>query len=450
MKITVWLNTGLLLFFLLLGVECRAEQRHALVIGNGDYAKGALINAKADAVAVSEALTKLGYDVQLEQDVPDLMTFMQRVDAFVERLSGQDVGLFYYAGHAVQVVGEGNYLMPVSAEVNNYSKLKYLGFPLNYLIDQMKQYKPKLSLVVLDSCRDNPYPKPSRGGAVRGMGRVNAPSDMIIAFATEAGEVANDGDGQHSPYTEALLQQITENAHIPVERFFNHVGVSVEEKTQKRQSPRIEMSPLHYSLCLAECSEDASQPVVVSSPENAVDQQNKIELNVWKNVSTSHLVSDYQVYLDTFPQGLFVDLAKQRIAEINAAATPKVNQLQSSNSGSKSPGSGETVALQISYPADAVLVMDEQDYSISKDLILSLPHAVTPFYIRLADGEKIYGQFEVLALNQEISRTLFGRANELFKKRHIQAALEGAPVRYTIKMGQKEVIRYTLSLINFR
>jgi hypothetical protein len=135
----------------------------------------------------------------------------KRIRAFADILAGADVGLFYYAGHGLQVDGK-NFLAPVDAELRSESDLDFEAVELDLVLKQMVR-NVSTSIVFLDACRDNPLAaalaQRSRSINVgRGLARVEAPSSMMIVYATKDGSVAQDGSGRNSPFTAALLRHI--------------------------------------------------------------------------------------------------------------------------------------------------------------------------------------------------------------------------------------------------
>lgn len=250
------LLVGGLLYVGLLSAAFAAKPRLALVIGNSDYkiAHGYLANARRDAEAVAKHLHDvLGFEVMLRTDIDSKQQLQTAIEDFINQLGGREIGLVYYSGHGAQVDGH-NFLIPTQETIDHSYQLEHKAVSVDYLIAGMKEIKPNLSVVILDACRDNPYPKDSKGGS-RGLARIDAPSDMIISYATKPGDTAADGDRQHSPYTEALLAHWQADADLPVTDFFNKVGVTVEKSSDGRQSPRLEMSPLHYSYCFRHCND---------------------------------------------------------------------------------------------------------------------------------------------------------------------------------------------------
>jgi uncharacterized caspase-like protein len=195
-----------------------AEKRVALVIGNSAYQHTApLKNPSNDASDMAAELRELGFDVIDGTDLTkDEME--QRVRTFADKLVGADVGLFFYAGHGLQVDGR-NFLAPVDAKLKSDTDLDFEAVELNLVIKQLER-NSRISIVFLDACRDNPLAtvlaQTSRSLEVgRGLARIDKAVGMMIAFSTQPGNVALDGQGRNSPFTGALLRYIaTEGASI--------------------------------------------------------------------------------------------------------------------------------------------------------------------------------------------------------------------------------------------
>jgi len=188
-----------------------AEKRVALVIGNSAYQHTApLKNPSNDATDIAEKLRQLGFEVI---DGTDLSKgdMEQRIRTFADKLVGADVGLFFYAGHGLQVDGR-NFLAPVDAKLKSDTDLDFEAVELNLVLKQLER-NSRVSIVFLDACRDNPLAhslaQTSRSLEIgRGLARVDKAVGMMIAFSTQPGNVALDGDGRNSPFTNALLRHI--------------------------------------------------------------------------------------------------------------------------------------------------------------------------------------------------------------------------------------------------
>ncbi|MCK9195390.1 MAG: caspase family protein [Syntrophales bacterium] len=204
------------------------EQRTALVIGNGAYSSGPLKNPVNDATDMAASLQKLGFTVILKRNA-NLETMEEVMEDFGNRLKRGGVGLFYYAGHGVQVNGV-NYLIPVGAKINKETDVRFKAFDAGRILAEMENANNGLNIVLLDACRDNPFGKSFRS-ASRGLAIVSsAPAGTFISYSTGPGQVARDGEGRNSPYTKALLQYVQEPG-LTIEDVFKGVRQKLRKET---------------------------------------------------------------------------------------------------------------------------------------------------------------------------------------------------------------------------
>jgi hypothetical protein len=212
-----------------------AEKRIALVIGNSAYSGGPLLNPANDARLIGAELRKYGFEVILRINA-DQKTMKRGIQDFGEQLEkgGPDsVGLFYYAGHGVQLNGR-NYLIPTTANIEREGDVEIEAVSADWVLEQMRFARNRLNIVILDACRNNPFVRSMRG-ADAGLAEMRAPAGVIIGYSTAPGEVAQDGSGSNSPYSEALAKAMHE--YTPVEQVFKHVRVSVMSATAEKQVP---------------------------------------------------------------------------------------------------------------------------------------------------------------------------------------------------------------------
>ncbi len=215
------------------------EKRLALVIGNGNYLNGnTLQNPTNDAKAIATALKEVGFTVMLYLN-SDAKTMRKAMDDFGDKLKGYTVGLFYYAGHGMQVKGN-NYLIPVDASLKVEQDVEYDCLDAGRVLGKMEAAGSVTNIVVLDACRDNPFARSwgsSRSaGQQSGLAFMNAPSGSIVAYATSPGKTASDGSGKNGLYTEAFLQYMKVPG-LSLLEFFQNVRGAVEKKSNKTQTP---------------------------------------------------------------------------------------------------------------------------------------------------------------------------------------------------------------------
>ncbi len=221
-----------------------AQERIALVIGNSSYEHADVLpNPQNDAVAIGDALERVGFDVLVNIDL-DQRGMQAALRDFGLRAETADVALVYFAGHGIQVASQ-NYLLPIDARLKRERDLIYEATPLSIVTAEVAQAK-KLGMVILDACRDNPLAENLRQslGPVRsklvglGMARVeDIPPETLIAFSTRFDQLAYDGAGDLSPFTQALVEHIPEPG-LELNLFFRKVRDSVLDLTANRQEPR--------------------------------------------------------------------------------------------------------------------------------------------------------------------------------------------------------------------
>jgi hypothetical protein len=228
MPLRVFLILTILTLFNPFSVPAAAEQRTALVIGNSTYNSGPLKNPVNDASDMSVALQKLGFKVILKKNA-NLETMEEAIEDFGNRLKRGGVGLFYYAGHGVQVNGI-NYLIPIDAKINKESDIRFKAFDAGRILAEMENANNGLNIVLLDACRDNPFGKSFRS-ASRGLAIVSsAPAGTFFSYSTGPGQVAQDGEGRNSPYIAALLTSMNEPG-IVIEEVFKRVRQRLRKET---------------------------------------------------------------------------------------------------------------------------------------------------------------------------------------------------------------------------
>lgn len=214
--------------------KTKSERRVALVIGNGAYQHTSpLKNPTNDAQDVAEALQHFNFQVILKINA-DLESMANAVFEFGEKLKGGGIGLFYYAGHGLQVKGE-NYLLPVDANLTREDDVKRKAISANDIVEKMGEGKSHLNLVFLDACRNNPFPASSRA-VTRGLGGMSAPNGTLLIYSTNPDNVALDGNGRNGTYTKHLLQKISEPG-VEVGMLLRKVRTAVKDETAGQQVP---------------------------------------------------------------------------------------------------------------------------------------------------------------------------------------------------------------------
>lgn len=293
-------------------------RRIALVIGNGDYQHvPSLPNPSRDARAISQSLEGLGFQVITAFDlaVADMTGVIR---SFARQSKSAEIALFYYAGHAVQVDGR-NYLLPVGSDIQVPRDLSYEAVSLDLITEELEAGDPDLSMILLDACRDDPLSERflAQDGRLSrsvesgsGLAQTKGAAGMLIAYATAPDQVALDGEGEHSPFTQALLEWIDQPG-LEVGRVFRRVRERVIELTGGAQVPWVEEAVIGEFYLNGD-----SQPATGSlSPETLF----------WQSVQDIDNAADrlaaLQRYLVVFPEGNHVDDAMRLRRTLMATLT---------------------------------------------------------------------------------------------------------------------------------
>lgn len=216
-------------------VENTYEHRQALIIGNSNYAMAPLRNPENDAKAMAKTLKELNFEVIKIID-GDKETIRKGIRDFHTRLDkNKGVGLFYYAGHGIQVKGE-NFLVPIDHDIQEEYEVPDRAIRVNSILSAMESSGTRMNIVILDACRDNPYSRSMRSGS-RGLAQIYAEgSGSIIAYATAPGSVASDGDGDNGLYTQELLKAI-KTPGLEIGMVFRRVLTNVKKMSKEKQLP---------------------------------------------------------------------------------------------------------------------------------------------------------------------------------------------------------------------
>jgi hypothetical protein len=327
---------GLVIVLSVIGVLCSAQsamadKRVAFVVGNGAYKNAPrLPNPPTDARAMVKALLDVGFDVVEGFDLTrDEMK--DRLYEFGRKAEGADVAIFYYAGHGIAISGV-NYLLPVDADIKSAADVKLGGaINLDLTLDQTMQ-DAKVKLVFLDACRENPFAARfsakarTRGGSVpAGLAEMKSGEGTLIAMATAPGQIALDGaDGSTSPFTRALIDQITKPG-VEIQQAMTKVRAEVNEETYKGQLPwghtnlvgavYLNPAPAAAAGGAGGSDTDAAPPSPAAATAAAAD----VELEFWRAVRNSDNPAELDAYLKAYPNGQFKSLALSRIAALEAS-----------------------------------------------------------------------------------------------------------------------------------
>ena len=280
------------------------EKRLALVIGNSNYVKlPKLSNPTNDARAVAQVLQSMGYQTQLLLDASE-DGIRSTIRKFAGDLATADVALVYYAGHGAQLNGS-NYLLPIDIDIpRTAADIQFSGLKVDDLVNSIGS---NTKIIFLDACRDNPVLFKNivagRGSSPIGLAPASASNfaeakpggGVFIAYATDAGAIADDGQGKHSPFTQALLRYMQKP--MSIDDMFSYVTREVRLVTKNEQRP-YKYASLESIVCLTPSCSSMPTPVTID-----VLQQAKVsevdELQIALQTKSSDAL---EMYLQKYPE----------------------------------------------------------------------------------------------------------------------------------------------------
>jgi uncharacterized caspase-like protein len=272
------LRAVLVSFGLVFSVPVWAADRVALVFGMADYASiEDLSNTHSDALGISDTLSSIGFEVSTHLDIGGA-EMREVLDEFAITSETADLALIYFAGHGVEVQGE-NFFIPADADVSSNQDIQAQALTLTDFLDAVDRAR-KMRIVILDSCRDNPFGdqlsplavstgtqvEGARGGG-GGLAPANPDRGTLVAYAARDGQVAFDGSGGNSPYAKALID-ILPRKDLEISLMFRQVRDVVLQATYNQQEPHTYGSLTGIPFFLAGTSEDDTR-VASSDPRVA-------------------------------------------------------------------------------------------------------------------------------------------------------------------------------------
>jgi uncharacterized protein len=244
---------AIIAMLLLLGssMAAAAAERVALVIGMSHYENiPSLANTVNDANEIGKKLQSLGFSVELAIDKP-LTALVDTMNSFSFKAETADIAIVYYAGHGVELNGQ-NFLIPVDVKITKPSDIGNQAVTLKDMLATVQNAR-QLRIVILDSCRNNPFadwpvqevakagsPDFDNGDANRlraaGLAAPSVEKGMLVVYAAADGKVALDGEGGHSPFARALLAQLP-SPDTEIGMMFRKVRDDVLRATKNEQEP---------------------------------------------------------------------------------------------------------------------------------------------------------------------------------------------------------------------
>ena len=227
-----------LIFFISISLFSQEEKRLALVIGNANYDKGELKNPVNDARLIASTLDSLDFDVILKENLATKRDMTTAIREFGSKRSDYDVAFVYYAGHGIQVDDE-NFLLPTKEVFEEEFDVMDYGVSVQNIMRYLEAQTNDVNILILDACRNNPFEsnwnttRSLKGG---GLAKIPPPTGSLIAFSTDSGQTAPDGDGENSQYTLSLVKNM-KLENISIDQVFRNVRSEVLELTNGAQRP---------------------------------------------------------------------------------------------------------------------------------------------------------------------------------------------------------------------
>jgi uncharacterized caspase-like protein len=313
------LRSLFLLFFafslLAFAEPAQAEKRVALVIGISNYQRvPRLSNPTRDADAMGALFKQAGFDVVDEERDLGISDLRRVIREFAEKSRDADIAVVYYAGHGIEVDGT-NYLVPADAKLASDFDVEDETVSLDRLLRSLDAVR-RLRLVILDACRDNPFSNNMKRNVAsrsigRGLARIEpTTSNTLVAFATKAGAVADDGNGENSQYAAALVKYIAEPG-VDLRLAFGRVRDEVLRKTGNRQEPFV-----YGSL-------GGDNVALIPQPDKPrqTEADARVEYEFAAQIGTKQV---WESFLAGHPNGFYANLAHGQLDKLAAAEQAQV------------------------------------------------------------------------------------------------------------------------------
>jgi uncharacterized caspase-like protein len=395
--------SSLLLLTYSIGVA-HAEKRVALVIGNSAYRNApALINPKNDAQDIGKSLRELGFTTIVATDL-DRAGMDDALDRFSRTVGGAEIALVYYSGHGMQFGGK-NYLLPVDARLANADDVnRFRLLPLDDLFDVL-QGAPGARIIILDACRNNPVeddlkrrmasmPGVNRDAFMtRGLSRVTA-NGLIVAYATQANDVASDGVAHNSPFAQALLHNLGA-PDLDLRQMLFNVQDEVDRLTDGKQRPELSISLVgQYKLNPAAGQRDNKE--VAATPVDPAAQ-------AWAATRDTTSQAVLEDFIRQFGNTVYGSMARARLEELKtmqvAAVAPPAHAVPPPPSAAPPqtavaalPDAASTApASNAGNPFDGIWQFDLSGGPYCFIKTMSFPRRISGGVITTVDGKQVFG-----------------------------------------------------------
>lgn len=225
------------------GPSAAIGRRVAVVIGNSRYTSvSALENPRRDAAAMAGLLRDQGFHVIEGLDLSKRAFEGLLREAVLAGGPGSEI-LVFYAGHGFQIANR-NYLVPVDAQITGPNDLPLQTVRLSSVFRILGD-RAGSHVSFLDACRNNPFPAEEVKAGVTsatdptalGFSEPRVPRGGLVAYSTQPGTVAFDGDGANSPFTEAMLRHAGASPQADITTVLRRVRSDVRAATGGQQIP---------------------------------------------------------------------------------------------------------------------------------------------------------------------------------------------------------------------
>ena len=301
-----WLVTLTALF--LIAPSAAEARKVALVIGNSDYANTSrLANPVNDIKIIAASAKQAGFDdVTIAADL-SVNDFQKAMRDFRAKADGAEVAMVYFAGHGIEAQGK-NWLIPTDAQLKSDLDLPYEAINLDRLMESVSG--AQIRMVVLDSCRNNPFGRSWRSGTravVNGLAGVDA-DDVLVIFAAAPGQTAADGTSGNSPFATSLAKRLPQ-PDLPVQLLGGAIRDDVLKATGGSQRPFVSASITGTPVYLVPRGPVAAAPA-------ASGDRTALEELLWKGATAENSVRAFSAYLAEFPSGKFAGQAGDNISRL--------------------------------------------------------------------------------------------------------------------------------------
>ena len=393
--------------------------KRALVIGNAAYRSDAVLrNPVNDADAVTAALQGFGFEVTRRQDATR-EAMLSAIDGFTRELASRKaVGLFYYAGHGMQL-GWRNYLLPVDAVLQAPEDIPGRCVDLSALIEGIKRAGNPMNVIVLDACRNNPFGRVF-GAMAKGLSQMDAPPQTLLAYATAPGCEAEDGQGENGLYTQNLLREMKVR-DAKIEDVFKRVRLGVRLASKGAQIP-------WESTSLEEDFYFVPPEQLRKRSQEEEEREYREEAALFEKARQAKEPAPIEAYLRTHPSGRFAELAQLRLDQVLAAQGEKPVEI--------APSKGNPFTAGTARADTRFKVGDRWTYdSIDRTLFGRKPERFTAEVTAITD-------MHVIINNGEAVRDLLGNQVR-FRDGREMTPRQDQPLEYAV--GKRWSTRYAIS-----